>query len=423
MQKITFTTVVKNPATLPLLFEMTDKLVSAGLLHSLRVIDKTEDHKRTTRLRSLLPMDGDTGSRIVLVDFDVLRVKDPCARVMSGMTGYRHKTTDVFLVPGGPSVTVAARGPEGSYIGVFSRDRVTGGFELALKKDSCFLRRGKGGGAVLDKVDVPGVVAGGCAWRSAEISWKEDGKLEVKIDTGDVLKVDMPKEIGELSLTVSASPVGLSDIVVTSLGSFDMCDVEVDRSYASYFLSTPPEVDGLEVRCSSDVVMIDVEGWASIIEGGVPVVIGDATSLGALRRLGIISKSESSADVHRSFLSKSKASIQKIKFARDSAVETLYDKSKSSVLINRSSELGPPVLFSVLNEEVVFDSSIIEEYSNLVYEGLVGPEEQNYDNVLMHIDRFVADEESAKRFLLEIVEAIPVGYRRYLLDTLKNVIQ
>jgi hypothetical protein len=196
------------------------------------------------------------------------------------------------------------------------------------------------------------------------------------------------------------------------------------RAYASYYSDMPkPVVEGVEITSLSDIVYIDVDAWeSSILKGGVPVVVGDRASLGCFRRFGLISRSEASFEVHKRFLTKSGLFIKKMNYASKNGIDVLYERFESTIKRNDDVCLGAPVLFSTLSDETLFDKRMIREYSELVPDESLIQEEVDCKNILVHLDSLVADEESAKNFLLEVVETIPAKYREYLFEALKKSI-
>ena len=91
-RSVTLTTVVCNPETLPYLLKVTDGLVEAGLLTELRVVDEAGGHDGTTKLRELLSTDAALGTRIVVVDLEKVRARDPQSYFATGASDYRHRS-------------------------------------------------------------------------------------------------------------------------------------------------------------------------------------------------------------------------------------------------------------------------------------------------------------------------------------------
>jgi hypothetical protein len=419
-RSVTLTTVVRNPETLPYLLKVTDGLVEAGLLTELRVVDEAGGHDGTTKLRELLSTDAALGTRIVVVDLEKVRARDPQSYFATGASDYRHRSTGYSLVPGGPSVTVAIRGSRGAIIGLEK-------MELVVGPQICFLRRGRGGGSTIAGLGVDGVVAGGLSWRSVVLTWDSAGRLSVAFDTGDTFDADIPLSIGSLSLTVTPPPKASADIVVsslapTSLGSSD------SRMYAVYHKQWPgPVVDGFEVISKADIVFIDRIGWEDLVtrEDVVPLVVGDSTSLGPLRRLGFVRRSEDERDVHLSFLDRSAKVIEKCSKFRKEGNELVLSSDDGLFLISRPKKsLGSPAVICVLSKGLVSDSLLLEKYRSLVDEGPIGGGLNSIEtDILAHLDSLVAKQSSKGQdgvgdFLLELVEVLPVDARKKLADLL-----
>jgi hypothetical protein len=417
---VTLTTVVRNPETLPYLLKMTDGLVEAGLLTELRVIDEAGGHDGTTKLRSMLPTDAAMGTRIVVVDLEKIRARDPQSYFAAGASDYRHRSTGFSLVPGGYSVTVAMRGSRGAIIGLEK-------MELVVGPQICFLRRGRGGGSTIASLAVDGVVAGGLSWRSVVLVWDLAGRLSVTFDTGDTFDADIPLSVGSLSLTVTPPPKASADIVVssltpTSLGASD------PRMYATYHKQWPePILNGFEVTSRADIVFIDRTGWEDLVtrEDVLPLVVGDATSLGPLRRLGFVRRSEDERDVHLSFLDRSAKVIEKCSKFRKEGNELVLSSDDGLFLISRPKKsLGSPAVICVLSKGLVSDSLLLEKYRSLVDEGPIGGDLNSIEtDILAHLDSLVAKQSSKGQdgvgdFLLELVEVLPVDARKKLADLL-----
>jgi hypothetical protein len=418
---ITLTTTVRNQATLSLLLKNTDRLVSAGLLDSLRVIDATPDEAGTERLRSMIPMDGESRTRIVAPDVEELKRVDPQAHVFSGMTGYSYKATTLRLLPGGPGVNVMMRGTKGAYILASSPTRGGGLVEIGLEKNRCFARFGRGGGTPVAVLDVPGV-ASGLGWRAMELSLDFEKRLSIQLDTGEVMVVPLRVEAPELIISVSAPSSGVSDFVIVNVTTHVVERLgKINRNYVSYFSSSPEPVQGVEFISDVDLVYIDEAGWRRLInDEATPLVLGDPAHCVVLRRIGVLKESSSSTQVHRSFLDRSRhvidrinelvdrdipiASVTNSKFSRRDAIETLL----------------PPALICCLQGNSLSDRAILERYETFFEEGPVGEKlAVAVHDVLAHFDSLL-NSTGAEEFLLELLEALPREKQEFLLNALKK---
>ena len=416
MQPIIITTVVRNPMTLPLLLSLTDNFVERGLLTKLRVVDETPDAAGTIAVRSLVPMDGVTNTRKVVVNYSTIRQKDPRAYISTGLTGYHYKTTGFNLVQGGDPVVVAVRGSHGASIWVSSGGRGAGGVEVVMNGSGCFIRTGRGGGDKLSEIPDSGVVDGGTGWRTVELALV-GSEFIATLDTGTCLKCGVDFGMAPVGVNISSSPVGIADIVVTSLpvGSLGP---DVDRSYACYYKSRPPaDESGFELVSNNDIVYIDPVGWENLFESGIILAVGDAAHLPAVRRAGI---AKSGTSDHESFLDRS--------FRCTARVEQLWAdnisfniESGTHILKNGSRIVsGPPVLVCVLEASRVDNLEVIKRYSSLLESGPVGePLDPAADDVIAYLDSILADPK-ADEFLIELVESLNQRQKSRLVELLSR---
>ncbi len=424
MRSITLTTTVRNHATLPILLRITDELVAAGLLSSLRVIDATPDDIGTESLRSTIPIDGETGLKIVTMDRQELKRIDYSAHVSVGMTSYRYKSTSLHLTPGGRSVNVMTRGSAGSYVAVSpgGSGKGPGGVEVGLEKTRCFVRSGRGGGTPSATLDVPGVVAGGLGWRSIKLSLAVDKKLTIEVDTGATMEAQLRSEENEFAVSISSPANGSSDFVVSYLdrSAFEPTS-SVDRTYVSYFSSKPGPSDGLELVSDIDIVYIDKEGWRRLVENNaVPLVLGDSAHCATLRRMGILKASNSSKQVHDSFLSRSRAVIDRIEdlVFRDVPMASVVD---SKIKVGNVVEgTGLPALICGLQGSVLGDVITLDRYKKLALDGPHGEKVLDHAaDVVAYFD-ILLNSSGAEEFLLELVEAMPAEKKEFLFRTLSQ---
>jgi len=415
-RKTTLTTVVRDERTLPLLFSFTDRLSSAGLLDSLRIIDATDSRAGTLSLRSAIPFDGASGSRTVAVDLDVVK-EGKKFHISPGSSGYRHRPTGFVLEKNGPAVTLAARGPGGFVVGFFSG---RAGLELVVTGGSMILRTGKGGGSVVSNVDLRDGMRGGVVWRAVTVAWSGDS-LDAVLDSGEVVSAPMPEVLGPVDITVSPAAGSNADLVVTyqdqqSLGSHP----GVDRSYASYFSSLPDPVDtGLEVFSATDIVFIDAEGWRDVVENGaLPVFLGDASYDPLLRRSGVLKRSETVTEAHRSFLSRSAGVLRRFGAFRASNVQ-LSTAGWSPVCGSAGRTTGAPALVAVLDKGLM-DSGLLDGYFELAANGPQGEDLLGSgEEVLAYLDSIVSgDPRHIESFFHELFEVLSPELRVRLADIL-----
>ena len=424
-QTTILTTLVRNPLTLPILFRYTDVLAARGSLTALRIVDGTGSHSARAALRSLIPTDGESGTSIVAVDAGVVKSKDPSAFLMMGAAGYQQRFTGRKLTPGSGPVTIAGRGPGGFLLAVSTEEKRPSWLELVAGPSSCFLRTGKGGGSVLASSSTPGIVAGGLAWRTAEVAWSLDGTVEFKLDTGDILAASVPAEVGQLSLFVSAPPAGSTDLVVSHLPSRELgAPAGIDRSYVSYFSKMPALGGGeaVDVVSKCDIVFIDVENWEHIASGGVIFAFGDSQSIGPMTRMGVVKRSTSSQEMHLGFFDRSLNVVKKFSDACKAKKVLKKDASSGELAIQvvGGPSAGIPIFSVVLDESVVQNGDIIKEYISLASDGLRGlPLSAPAEEVLSYLDVILStSDQSARDFLVELVETLHPDLRSYLSDLL-----
>lgn len=420
MRPITLTTIVSNYATLPIFLKVTDELVSIGLLDSLRVIDRTPDDFGTEQIRSIIPVDGETGSRIVTLDKEELRLADPTAHVATGMTGYRYKMTGFKLQAGGASVYVITRGSVGSYIAVSPGGKSSGGVEIGLEKTRCFVRTGRGGGTPSDSLCSPGVVAGGRGWRAIKLNLTIDLKLLIELDTGATMTVQLRPEDAEFMVSISSPAGGLSDFVVSYLNPTNFQPrASVDRSYVSYFLKPPDPAAGIEFVSDIDLIYVDKKNWQRLVtEKAVPLVLGDPACCSALRRLGVLKESNTSKEVHTSFLARTRAISDRIDdlIFRKISVCMTDSKFKSKI----SENMGIPALVCGLQGRALQDPDVLAGYVELISNGPSGEAVINHaSDVLAYFDALL-NSTGSEAFLLELVEAMPKDKREFLFKVLNQ---
>lgn len=423
MRQITLTTVVRNQATLPILLRITDELVAAGALTSLRVVDLTIDDLGTERLRSMIPVDGSTDSRIVALDSDRLKYVDPSAYVSTGMTDYRYKATDFCLVAGGREVNIMTRGVRGSYIAISPDGKTSGGIEIGLEKSRCFVRTGRGGGTPIVSLDVSGIVAGGLGWRGVSLRVNSSDELLIELDTGVTMTTQLKLDGREFIVSVSAPSGGSSDFVVSYLSpkNFEHASF-VDRAYVSYFTVLPkPVSEGIEVISDIDLVYIDKNGWQRLIdEKSIPLIFGDPACNPTLRRLGILKESTSSKQVHTSFLDRSRTITQRIEDLVCREIPTSIISAAKVKLYGGGPAMGFPALICGLHADVLQDVELLERYTALSVEGPRGDVILNKgDDVLAYFD-ILLNSAGADAFLLELAEAMPKDKKEFLIKILSE---
>lgn len=420
MHPITLTTTIRNSATLPLLLKITDELHAKGLLTMLRVVDCTSKSTEKAEIRNNIPMDGVTKTRSIVTDFATVREKDSKTRILTGLTGYHYKTTEFKLVRGGPFVTVAIRSSHGGSVWISQGSRGRSGVELVFGPSECFLRRGKGGGARVHEVATSGVAYEGMGWRAAELRIGLDGNLTVKLDTDDVLSCSMDDDSFEFEVNVSSSPIGISDIVVTSVAMYDLGST-ANRSYAYYYSTTPDPVgEGVELLSQNDIVYIDQSGWRSLFFGAVPLVIGDLSSFSACRRAGLFNECDFE-NVHKNFLDRSFRCIERTRQLLSLNVSINVDGC-TSIVVNGTENptFGPPVLICTLDSRSVINSEIVARYSSLLDFGPIGEElAPAAEDIIAYLDS-VIEGPKFDAFLLELVERLNSSRRSQLLKLLSR---
>lgn len=417
MANVTLTTVVRNVGTLPLLLKLTDKLVSSKLLTSLRIIDETKKPESAFEIRAVARVDGDTQSSIPHVDVDAVIGTDPKAFRGMKMEGYYHHYTNQKLFQNSVALTVGIRG--GGIIGLTSQDNRK--FEVVFDAGSCCIRSGRGGGSVLAVHPESGLSCGGLGWKLYKLEWRESELIVTAYDTGATFTAQCPRMDGPLDVTATALAQGACDIVVTHAAPVEIISKDLShRSYVSYHTSSPAGVDGTEVISKKDIVYIDIEGWALLQQGSVPLTVGDENDAGAFRRSGVIQQSKTEREVHTSFLSRSKGVVGKIKKLRDDGIK-VQSSLNSIVQVASDAELGTPVLFAVLSQELADDAELLAEYSKLIDGGPQGePLVTSAQDILIYLDSLVADPKAMVAFLNEVVEALPQAERKYLHDLLSR---
>lgn len=417
MQPITITTVVRNPATLPLLLALTDKFYSDGLLTKLRVVDYTPDATGTIVVRGLVPMDGSSNTRSIVVDYSAVQQKDPRSYISTGVTGYHYKTTGFKLQKNGDSVTVAMRSTHGGSVWVSAGGRGAPGIEVVLSSSGCFIRRGKGGGTKVQEVLDSGVVDGGTGWRTIELSWSHDGQFVATLDTGSVLTCVAEFSGIEVDVNISSSPTGIADIVATSLSSGSL-GPGIDRSYAYYYKQLPPEeIEGFELVSSNDIVYIDPVGWQHLLDSGVVLAVGDNSHIPALRRAGVLKQG---LDVHASFLDRSYRCIEKMDHLISEGVSFNVADGTHVVRNGVRTTIGLPALLCVLDEACVNDLKIIDRYSLLINDGPIGDAlTPSAEDVLAYLDSIITNSK-ADEFFIELAESLNPQQKIRLIELLSR---
>lgn len=421
MKKTTLTAVVRNPATLQILLNTTDRLHKSGLLTSLRIIDRTSNIDGTVALRSLLPVDGETGKNIVMVDIPTVKSKDRLAVVARKLLGYHYQNTGFKLVPDGSPVTIACRSTEGCYIFVSKEVRSVVGSEIVLGTSNCFVRTGKGGGQVVATEDFSGVVACGTGWRTVTLSLDLNGIIKMSFDNGRSMSVDSLLKDKTLEVGISSTSKGIADFVVTNLSPDEMRpEFDVDRSYASYFSVAPERAEGVEIRSENDVIYIDELGWSLMSEDGVAVAVGDDECMPALKRMGIFKSSSTSKESHLSFINRSRGAVGRVRSVAGESIRVLSASKKTLTIENECKESGRPVLICSLDPNVVFDTEVLSGYLALSENGLSGEElPKSASDVLVYLDETLSSG-SAESFFLELVEALSSDQRLQLLKIINN---
>lgn len=421
MRPITLTTTISNPATVPLLLKIADRLVTMDLLDSLRIVDGTSTADETEALRAMLPHDGDSGTRIVGPDIEGLKGVDPSAHVSLGMEGYSHRSTGLRLVPGGRSVYVMTRAAVSSCIAIGPEPKAPGGAEIVLDRSRGFIRMGRGGGTPRVSIDT-GIVGAGLGWRGIELRLSSSGELGVKLDTGESMAIDLKPVSTEFVVSISAGTSGVSDFVASYLDPilFERESV-ARRKYVSYFSCMPAPVDGAEFVSVGDIVHIDVAGWRRMVEGtAAPLVLGDPEHCPIFRRLGVLRESKNSLQVHSSFLERSKGSIDKVEDVASQGIPIVI--SKSSMFSNRGGIDGllPPALVCCLDDSARGALELLAGYEALFEDGPRGEKlKPRANDMLVHLDGLMRTD-GAEDFLLELLEVLPDDKRKFLFNALNR---
>lgn len=421
MKKTTLTTVVRNPATLQLLLKTTDELYRDGLLSSLRVIDDTSSIDGTVELRSVLPIDGETGKSIVMVDIARVKSIDPRAVIARKLLGYHYQNTGFKLSPDGDPVTIACRSTDGCYVFVSKEVRSPTGSEIVMGVDGCFVRTGKGGGTVLVSEDFSGVVAHGTGWRTARLTLDSQGFIKVDFDNGRTMSVDSRAQGQQLEIGISSTSKGSADFVVTKLSPEEMRpSFEVDRSYASYFSRKPPRAEGLEVVSDLDVVYINKKQWATISDGSIAIAVGDVDSIPVLRRMGVFKGSSTVKESHSSFLSRSAACVERVENLAKNEIRVATSSKVLRTLGEEEKNFGTPILVCILDKESAHDEQVLAGYSDLIERGPSGEGLSSCSSdVLAYLDEVVSGGKH-ESFFFELVECLSVEQQKSLLNILNK---
>jgi hypothetical protein len=194
-----------------------------------------------------------------------------------------------------------------------------------------------------------------------------------------------------------------------------------DRSYAYYYSNVPEKVsEGFELFSQNDIVYIDLDNWSSLLYESVPLVVGDAAHLSALRRAGLFNRYDVDG-LHKSFLDRSFMCIERTRRLASQKI-ALMTSDNSSVIINNSknSSFGVPVLICVLDSKSALDSNIIDGYSSLLKFGPVGEElTPSAEDVIAYLDSIIEDPKF-EFFLLEFIERLDSTRRARLLELLSR---
>ena len=422
MPKVTLTTVVRNPATLPLLLKYTDELVEQFLLHSLRIVDCTMNVDQSTAVKSLLSSDGEKNCFIPNIDLGVIKSRDPRAVYLQSFEGYQHVSAGRSMTMGGGSVTVAVKGPDGAHIGLSFPERKQTNLEVVLNSNKCLIRQGRGGGNVIASGSMQTSLNNGKMWRTFQLVWDESGKFRVVNDIGEQVEVDMSGGSNFLDLTVSPPVKGVSDVLVSSLLLADMLRSDsLKRGYASYYKKEPPAAGGVDIISNSDIVFIELSGWESLVSGGIPLVIGDIGAMGALKRAGLLQRTEDARATHVSFLERSRNILQKVATLRSKNIPLVSNVESAVILSIGADKIGNPTLFSSLVGDLAFDQKLLKGYEDLLNIGAVGEDlSPRADETLSYLDSIVYDDLKCRDFLAELVEVLPESRRKYLLELLSK---
>ena len=363
MSSITLTTVIQNSAELLPLLQVTDLLVSEGLIDSLQVVDQTGSDVGSAMLRNLVAVDALTSSKIVVVDLEHIVKNDSGAYIATGVSGYHHMATGINFKVSETKLTIAVRG--GAHIALTKSGRGSTGYEIVLDKECCFIRRGRGGGSILSKIKTPGIVAGNEGWKTVTLTWNYENQLVIKLDTGEKMIVDIPISSDKLdvyNVTVSSLVGGTSDIVITKLRHYELAPAKNgNRYYASYMTEFPTLVNGdVEILFLKDKIFyVNLTGCINLIENGTPVIINNERSTNVLeyKRNDII-KSFVSDSIQSSLFNQSLRTIlSRIKTLQNVDNEKNVAYNDSSLLLvnikdNQFQEHGEPMLFAVLSKNM-----------------------------------------------------------------------
>ena len=315
-----------------------------------------------------------------------------------------------------------SRSTHGFFIFLAKELRGSGGLELAFGEGACSVRRGKGGGEVVSSIDVPGIVDGGTGWRCAELRMDSPGVVNVLLDNGRRLDVDFSERLDEVEVGISSTSKGCADFVVTRFEHTELRpSFDAGRRYASYFSSVPERVGGIEVLSSSDICYIDKDGWKSLVlHRGIPIVVGDESSMPTLRRANIFKRSEDEAAMHTSFTERSLGCVERARSLAEGGVVLNSDSNLVKVFDEESRSAGVPVVFSVLSPAVVHDKSIVEAYKRLSDNGPTGERlSSSEDDVLAYLDGATSNGRHS-RFFFELIECLSLEQRRELLEELQK---
>ena len=412
MSHVTLTTVVRNAQTLSMLLKYTDMLVERGLLNCLRIVDKTTTVVDDETIRSLLFAGG-----------EAIKRRDPGAAHFEALEGYRHRVVEKSIVPGGDVVTIVTKGSVGTCIGLATLTKNSTNFEIVLDSEKCYARRGRGGGAIIASVPMKSLGGSQGVWRAYELEWTIDGSLKITNDLNESLCISNFGDglFEELKITVSAPIVGRVDIIVSSLPLVDILCIDFfKKSYTKCYVSDPePVVEGIEIVSSDDIVFIDVDGWASLLDNGVPLVIGDLRAFDVLKLGKLLIRAAKVRECHVSFLERSRRVMGCVDGLRKKSVLLASNIDDSVVKLLNGKQSGVPVLFSTMTTDLVFDQKLLDGYRNLMNTGFQGAD-LTADAVaaLIHVDSIIDDVVGCNDFLAELVEKLPEVEKKYLLGLL-----
>lgn len=420
---VTLTTVVTSCDALQVLLKMTDELYASGALSKLRLVDRAKDPLESANIRSIIPaaLDVSSGAPIITLDTSIIKNVDPNSHVCFSMTGYQHEPTSFSLSPGCMPVNIFVKGSAGSFVALVPQDRNARGVELVFEKAKCFLRPGKGGGSPVLSIESIDSACEGEGWQVVTLSLSKDSTLKINFG-GKEASFQLSSRTPSYNITVSSSSKGSSDFLITKIdpSSFKLKSI-VDRSYVAYFTEQPEPAEGIEVVSDLDIVYIEQSGWKKITKGeAVPLVIGDAAHLSALKRFGIFKETDIHDNIHYSFLNRAKGVLDIIKFLEAEDVKMSLPKNSSIVIRNCEAKVFSPALFCGIDTASMRDKEILNCYLKLTTEGPQGRSASNLAiKITSHFEALL-NSSDAEMFLSELVEVMPLQKREYLFKLLQR---